>query len=127
MCPTLNWLLRGYIVMDMRSEHLPENLLADIAGRFRVLGDTTRLTILRTLLVHGEMSVGDLAQELGAGQANVSKHLRILADANIVSRRQQGTAVFVSVDDPTLTVLCDVVCDRLQELAEARARAFAAG
>lgn len=113
--------------MDMRSEHLPENLLADIAGRFRVLGDTTRLTILRTLLVHGEMSVGDLAQELGAGQANVSKHLRILADANIVSRRQQGTAVFVSVDDPTLTVLCDVVCDRLQELAEARARAFAAG
>jgi len=107
------------------AESIPEDLLDDVAHRFRVLGDTTRLAMLRTLLDRGEMSVGELAEAIGAGQANVSKHLRLLTEAQVVARRQHGTTVFVSVSDPSITRLCDIVCDRLQEQAETRARVFA--
>jgi ArsR family transcriptional regulator len=107
------------------AEMIPEYLLDDVARRFRVLGDTTRLAMLRMLLQRGEMTVGDLAEAIGFGQANVSKHLRLLAEAQVVARRQQGTTVYVSVIDDTITRLCDIVCDRLQEQAETKARVFA--
>lgn len=108
------------------SEAIPEHLLEHVAARFRVLGDATRLAILRALLQHGELSVGQVAERLGAGQANISKHLRLLHEAHMVARRQEGTTVFYRVVDPSITALCDIVCDRLRDDAEATIRAFAA-
>ena len=60
---------------------LPPELLEHVAERFRVLGDATRLGIIRTLLDDGEQNVGQLVDRLGTSQANVSKHLRVLHDA----------------------------------------------
>ncbi|HSM65761.1 MAG TPA: metalloregulator ArsR/SmtB family transcription factor [Ilumatobacteraceae bacterium] len=105
---------------------LPAELLEHVAQRFRVLGDATRLGILRLLLDEGEMNVGRLVDELGTSQANVSKHLRVLSDARIVTRRAEGTAAYYSVTDPSLTSLCAIVCDRLRDQATSQARAFAA-
>jgi len=50
-----------------------------IAERFRLLSEPTRLRLL-DLMADGERSVGSLAGELGCTQANVSKHLALLAD-----------------------------------------------
>jgi ArsR family transcriptional regulator len=107
------------------SEKIPEHMLEYVAGRFRVLGDATRLAILRQLLQRGEMSVGELVENLGASQANVSKHLRVLHEARIVARRPQGTTVYYAVTDPSVTRLCDIVCDRLQVQAAEEARLLA--
>jgi DNA-binding transcriptional ArsR family regulator len=100
-------------------------LLDGVADRFRILGDATRLAILNTLLARGEMNVGELVAELNTSQANVSKHLRVLLDARIVGRRQVGTAAYYSIVDPTVSQLCDIVCDRLRQQAAAEAEAFA--
>ncbi len=99
------------------SEAIPEHMLEHVAERFRVLGDVTRLAILRNLMREGERNVGDLVAALGMSQANVSKHLRVLLDARIVSRRQSGTAAYYAVIDPTVVRMCDIVCDRLAEQA----------
>lgn len=107
------------------AEHLPPQLLEHIAERFRVLGDATRLAILRTLLTDGELNVGEIVERLGMSQANASKHLRVLFEAGIVHRRPAGTAAYYSVADPTLPALCDLVCDRLREQKAAEMRAFA--
>ncbi len=104
---------------------LPPELLEHVAERFRVLGDTTRLAIIRTLLDDGEQNVGELVARLATSQANVSKHLRVLHDARIVSRRAEGTAAFYSVTDPSLMPVCAIVCDRLREQAADDARIFA--
>ena len=104
---------------------LPAELLEHVAERFRVLGDATRLSIIRTLLDHGEMNVGQLVEILGASQANVSKHLRILHDARIVSRRAEGTAAYYSVTDPSLLPVCAIVCDRLRDQVSQDVRTFA--
>jgi DNA-binding transcriptional ArsR family regulator len=104
---------------------LPPELLEHVAERFRVLGDTTRLGIIRTLLDDGEQNVGELVDRLGTSQANVSKHLRVLHDARIVSRRADGTAAYYSVTDPSLMPVCAIVCDRLREQVAHDVRTFA--
>ncbi|MBI2765560.1 MAG: winged helix-turn-helix transcriptional regulator [Chloroflexi bacterium] len=103
-------------------EHLPPQLLEHVAERFRVLGDATRLAILRTLLHEGELNVGELVERLGTTQANVSKHLRVLLSAGIVERRAVGTAAYYSITDPSVTQLCDIVCGRLRAQIEGQAR-----
>lgn len=101
-------------------------LLEAAADRFRVLGDPTRLEILNTLLEHEELNVGEIVEALGSSQANVSKHLRILFDAGIVARRQAGTAAYYSIIDPTITSLCDIVCERIRAQAQSDAEALMA-
>jgi DNA-binding transcriptional ArsR family regulator len=104
------------------SELVPPQLLEHVAARFRVLGDARRLAILRELLQEDELSVGELVARLDTTQANVSKHLGVLLQAGIVTRRPAGTSAYYSVADPTLRGLCDIVCDRLREqnIEEAR-------
>ncbi|MBI5949421.1 MAG: winged helix-turn-helix transcriptional regulator [Chloroflexi bacterium] len=107
------------------STALPPHLLEHVAERFRVLGDATRLSILRTLLAEGELNVGDLVDRLGTSQANVSKHLRVLHEAGIVSRHARGTAAYYAIADPSIEDLCTLVCDRLRDQAAEEARVFA--
>lgn len=97
------------------AEHLPPQLLAQVAERFRVLGDETRLSILRTLLQERELNVGELVERLDTTQANVSKHLKVLLAAGIVGRRRAGTAAYYAIIDPSVTRLCDLVCGRLRD------------
>ena len=104
---------------------LPVELLEHVADRFRVLGDATRLSIIRILLDDGELNVGGLVEMLDTSQANVSKHLRVLHEAGIVARRPEGTSAYYSVADPSLMPVCAIVCDRLRDQVAADARTFA--
>jgi DNA-binding transcriptional ArsR family regulator len=56
---------------------------------FEVLAEPTRRRIL-DLLQPGEQSVGDLVGRLGLSQPGVSKHLRVLRDAGLVSVRRDA-------------------------------------
>jgi DNA-binding transcriptional ArsR family regulator len=103
---------------------LPVELIEHVAERFRVLGDATRLRILRVLIDEGELTVGELVDHIGCSQPNVSKHLKVLADAGIVDRRAVGTAAHYSATDPSLLELCELVCDRLRVQARHDSRTF---
>ncbi len=61
---------------------------------FRALADPTRLRIV-ALLRTMELSVGELAQVLGQSQPRVSRHVKILCDAEIARRRKEGSWVFL--------------------------------
>jgi DNA-binding transcriptional ArsR family regulator len=61
------------------------------------LGDPTRRTILE-LLRSGELAVGEIAARLPVSRPAVSKHLRVLRRARLVSERRDGTRHFFSVD-----------------------------
>jgi ArsR family transcriptional regulator len=92
---------------------LSDHALQLIAGRFRILGEPSRLKLIHALQ-NGERSVSDLVQASGLTQANVSRHLNTLAHAGMLSRRKQGLQVFYSVADPEIFKLCDHVCGSLQ-------------
>jgi ubiquinone/menaquinone biosynthesis C-methylase UbiE/DNA-binding transcriptional ArsR family regulator len=55
----------------------------------RAAGEDTRLRLL-SLLSDGEHSVKDLTEILGQSQPRVSRHLKLLADAGLVTRNAEG-------------------------------------
>lgn len=106
----------------MRRRHtLPPEAVDLVAARFRVLGEPIRIRILQELQ-GGEKSVGQLVEAVGSTQPNVSKHLRILQEAGLVGRRQEGTVVYCSVADPAVFDLCDAVCSSIEARLAAGAK-----
>ncbi len=88
---------------------MPDAILETMAERFRMLADPTRLAILHALMA-GERSVGEVVAQTNRGQANVSKHLRMLADSRLIARRKQGLQVFYRISNPLVEQLCELVC-----------------
>jgi len=58
---------------------------------FRAIADPTRREILR-LLRGGEKTVGQVAVNFRVSRPAISKHLRLLRTAGMVTTRRQGTA-----------------------------------
>ena len=92
---------------------LSEDLAELIARRFHALSDPLRVRLL-DLLRDGELSVNALAEQLGASQQNVSKHLAVLSDAAMVARRKEGTRVYYRIADDGVFALCEQICGSLQ-------------
>lgn len=88
------------------------DLLRLVAERFQALAEPARLEILNALRA-GEMTVGELVDETGLGQANVSKHLQLLHTHGFVHRRREGLFVYYSPADESVFQLCDIICGRL--------------
>lgn len=63
----------------------------------KALGDETRWRIVRELL-RETLTVSELTERLGANQYNVSKHLRILREAGIVTTEKDGKNLNCTVD-----------------------------
>jgi DNA-binding transcriptional ArsR family regulator len=57
---------------------------------FEALGDSNRREILR-LLSESDLAVGQLADALPISRPAVSRHLRLLKEAGMVSERAEGT------------------------------------
>lgn len=97
-----------------RHEPLSPAAIDLIAGRFRILGEPLRIRILQALQP-GEKNVTELVEAVGSTQPNVSKHLRILQEAGIVGRRQEGNLVYCFIADDSVFDLCDAVCESVGE------------
>ena len=63
--------------------------LGSLVGVLKAAGEGTRLRLL-ALLADGEHSVKDLTEILGQSQPRVSRHLKLLADAGLVTRNAEG-------------------------------------
>lgn len=63
---------------------------------FAVIADRTRRDILDTLRT-GDKAVGELVEALSASQPTVSKHLKVLRDAGLVTTRAQGPKRFYTL------------------------------
>lgn len=100
-------------------------LLERVAGRFRALAEPARLAVLHAL-EDGECSVSELVERTGLAQGNLSKHLQQLYAAGFVSRRRDGLFVQYALADEGVLQLCALMCERLDEDAEAE-RAVLAG
>ncbi|NMF60452.1 winged helix-turn-helix transcriptional regulator [Pseudanabaena yagii GIHE-NHR1] len=91
---------------------LSPSALTQVADYFKVLSELSRLQVLCSLK-SGSKNVTEIMEETGLGQANVSKHLKILAQAGIVSRTPQGVSVYYEIVEPFIFDLCELVGDRL--------------
>jgi ArsR family transcriptional regulator, arsenate/arsenite/antimonite-responsive transcriptional repressor len=75
---------------------------------FDVLADGTRRELLRTLRERaGEVSVGELVEQLGISQPTVSKHLKVLRDHALVAVREEGQHRYYRLDAEPLVQVED--------------------
>ncbi len=100
------------VEQSSESSQLPPAALTLVADFFKVLSEASRLQIVCCLKT-GSKNVTEIIEETGLGQANVSKHLKILAQAGIVSRQPQGANVYYQVSNPFIFELCELVCNSL--------------
>ena len=101
----------------------PEVLML-VAERFKALAEPARLQIINCLR-KGEMTVGELVEETGFRQANISKHLRILHAMGFVRRRKEGLFVYYALAGRDVFRLCEVMCGRLEVEMKARRKLLA--
>jgi DNA-binding transcriptional ArsR family regulator len=103
---------------------LTPEVLALVAERFKLLAEPARLQILSTLR-RQELTVSEIVERTGLGQANVSKHLQLLLTHGFVKRRKNGLYAHYSLADKQAFQLCDIMCDRLDAEAKSRRRLLA--
>lgn len=83
-----------------------------VAHLFRAFAEPTRLAVLQELK-DGELGVSEIVGRLTTSQANVSKQLKMLHDAGLLSRHKQGTQVRYRIADPMVFEICRLVCEKL--------------
>ena len=80
---------------------------------FGVIADATRRDILQVLLEKhlqdGEISVSEIVGRLEISQPTVSKHLKVLREAELVTVREEGQHRFYSLDPEPLEMVEDFV------------------
>ncbi len=80
----------------------------------KTLAHPLRLAILHNLK-SGEKTVNQLTQTIGASQSNISQHLAILRQRQIVKTRKDGTNIYYRVASPKISKACDMVREVLIE------------
>jgi ArsR family transcriptional regulator len=110
--------------LETMAPHVPlsERARELVAARFRALGEPMRLKILERLF-RSPAAVGDILQEVGGTQANVSKHLGVLRSGALVRRRRDGSRIVYSIADPSIERLCALVCQAVRRDARDEAEA----
>jgi ArsR family transcriptional regulator len=69
-----------------------------VVNQMKAAGDETRVRLL-ALLGRGERTVKELTEILGQSQPRISRHLKILAEAGLVSRNPEGSWVYYRLAD----------------------------
>jgi DNA-binding transcriptional ArsR family regulator len=91
---------------------LTDSELEQVALRFRLLGEPMRLKILEAVC-REPRSVSEIVTATGATQANISKHLSLLATAGILSRQKRGQSVYYGMRHQLTVKLCELVYEQL--------------
>jgi DNA-binding transcriptional ArsR family regulator len=98
------------------SEGIPveemNEVFESVARYFALLSEPTRLRIMHAICQE-EKSVNQIVEETGASQTNISRHLGMMYQGGVLSRRREGAQVFYRVSDPSFTELCRTVCVRV--------------
>ena len=99
--------------------------MSDILDIFKALADEGRLRILRSI-DQAELSVAELVQALEMPQSTVSRHLKPMREAGLVSARRDGTSVYYNRGDLFRdAAFAQILSERLKEIEVAHRDAAA--
>ena len=98
-------------VMEEKADMTIFRLQAAIS---KTMANPLRVAILYHLK-SGEKTVNELADIVGASQSNVSQHLSLLRQRELVKTRKIGSSVYYSVASPKISQACDMIREVLWE------------
>lgn len=74
---------------------------------FAALSDQTRMSIVEQLIAQGELPAGDLAPGAAISAPAVSRHLKVLREAGLVTQRADGTKRLYSARPEGLRMIAE--------------------
>ncbi len=80
----------------------------------KTLAHPIRLAILH-LLKSGERTVNEITETIGASQSNISQHLALMRQREIVKTRKVGATIYYRLSSPKIGQACDMVRELLLE------------
>ena len=80
----------------------------------KTLAKPKRLEIINALR-DGEKNVSELVGIVNISQTNISQHLTILRQKNIVSTRRDGSHIYYKLAYPEMIKACEIIRDVLQK------------
>lgn len=82
-----------------------------IARLFKALGDPARIRLLSLISSSegGEACICDLTDPIGLSQGTVSHHMKLLAEAGLVTREQRGKWAYFALADGALEAAGDAL------------------
>lgn len=87
------------------------------AKLFYGFADMSRLSILEALR-EKPLNVGEIVEQTGLSQPNVSNHLSCLRDCGLVAREQQGRYAVYQLSDPRVNTLLQMADELLADVAK---------
>ena len=85
---------------------------------FRALGDPIRVSIVERLGAHGDATVNELATMFPVSLQAVSKHIKVLEAAGVVSQRRDGRHRPVHLEADRMVAATTWLASRVRELDE---------
>ena len=86
----------------------------------RALGDPTRFRMVQEIAAGGELCCGEVAERFDVTQPTISHHLKVLCLAGILLVRNQGKHRYISVNQPLLSNLANLLPTRLMPAKRSR-------
>jgi len=100
----------------MISTNIPNEKELEFKSRiFKVIGDSNRLKILE-ILRSGENCQCDIIPMIAQSQPTVSRHLKLLEEAGLLTSRKNGTKVFYKVVNNRVFYLIDALNEELMTI-----------
>jgi DNA-binding transcriptional ArsR family regulator len=78
----------------------------ELSALFKAIGDPTRVRIL-IMLEGRELSVSEIVNHFRLSQPTISRHLSVLRQAGLVSRRRTGQRVVYSLRPESVKCCCE--------------------
>lgn len=102
---------------EKTAENIASPVFERAAELFGVLSTPIRLRIIGALC-GGEKNVSHLLSEIEVSQPNMSRHLNVLYQAEVVAKRRSGAQVFYRIADESVVLVCKAVCSQVELEAE---------
>ena len=96
------------------------------ADMCKALASEHRLAIMYALSAGQERSVGELAEIVGISVHNVSQHLRVLKERQLVQGRKEAQTVYYSITNPKFVEACTLIRQALIEQYQAHGESLLA-
>lgn len=94
-------------------EHpLPDMVFQRAAEIFRLMSTPIRVKIISTLC-HGEKNVTEILSEIPTTQPNLSQHLNVLYQAQVLDKERRGNQIFYRINNYDVVALCRTLCTQL--------------
>lgn len=86
--------------MSKQHRQFMQQAASQAAGLLRLVGNEHRLLVLCLLIEHGELTVGQLLDQVELSQSALSQHLARMREEGLVAFRREAQTLYYRIENP---------------------------